>query len=313
MALFERIWQVTVGPPGGVGLILPAVRTQFSVIKTADATCNTIEVRLSNLNATTRQQVQELSPKKIVIIKAGYAQGAGLQTVGIGAITAVNHVSEPPNITTIILAQDGYETVKNLSISVSFGRNTPAAQVLQGIAARMRLPIRPLPPAPAAVYARGFSFNGHARDALSQVTLRMGLSWSIQNGEIQVLGTAGAAPGVVEVLSVATGMIGSPEFLVDSGTEASQRAQDVAAEQARLNLSYSLTETQREALIAKAKAKAALPGWRVRCLLRPTLEPGSRISLVSLNANGFFRVNRSEHTGDSHGATDWTSTLEVAA
>ena len=57
----------------------------------------------------------------------------------------------------------------------------------------------------------------------------------------------------------------------------------------------------------KADKKA---GWRVKCLLQPTLNPGDLIYLESIPVTGWFKIESLKHTGNYDGP-DWYSELEV--
>ncbi len=279
MPLFDRAVRVTVGKPGAPdALQITDLRVGFTVGKDKTSTSNTAEIAIYNLSDATRNKIDSLDEQ--VMIEAGYSQAGGVKRLFLGDIVMVNHAHEPPDSVTRIQANDGGSALRGSTVSLSYAENTSALKILKDLVNSFKLPVRSLPDVKDRPYAHGFAAQGSAGDALDKVAARLGLEWSIQNGEIKVVIQGGLDGSEAILISPGTGLVGRVEKLEQSLDEAD---------------------------LAKIP-----PGWRVTSLLQPQVEPGGSIAIQSsdIPARSVFRVERVTHTGDTHGA-DWQSEIEV--
>ena len=123
------------------------------------------------------------------------------------------------------------------------------------------------------VFSSGISLNGPSDKELTRILKVEGMSWSNQDGRVQILKGTDATSAPAIVVSQNTGMIGSPEL----------GAPEKAGEPAVL---------------------------KVKKLLDPELSPGGLISVKSKFIQGTFRVFRVLHSGDTHSQT-WYSDIEA--
>lgn len=277
MPLFDRIARVRVGQSGGDGIEIRDLRIAFAVSKTRTEASNTATIRIYGLKADTRARIRDIG--EVVSLDAGYVRDRGLVQVFTGSLTRKWSSFEAPEVITHIEAGDGIKERREVRVSLSFPAGTPARAVLDTIAARLGLrAVRPISALPRESYAHGFAFVGRARDALDRVVDRLGAEWSIQNGELQVL--VRGQPGQVTALELSegSGMVGSPEPV--------------------------------EAVGGDLEGSAERPGFRVRSLLQPTVEPGQRIAIRAREMAGVYRVDSVEHFGDTHGG-DWQTEMIV--
>jgi hypothetical protein len=110
---------------------------------------------------------------------------------------------------------------------------------------------------------------------MTRILARHDLDWSIQDGKLQILAPdATRRSNEALIISQDAGMIGSPEYGAPS-------------------------------------EKGKPPTLTVRTLLYPQITPGDKIQLITRTRtiNGFFRVERVTHTGDTHGG-DWQTSIE---
>lgn len=275
MALFNRIVTVDVGP-GGFGLFVDKLRVNFQVEKTLQAEPNKASVFIYNLAPSSRSRIREIDHQ--LILKAGYGEDVGPLLLFSGDVTAVANSFEAPDVITKIECNDGGRPIRETRDVFSFIEGTEAGQVLSEIAAKFGLTIRELPVAIRRQFIHGFSFAGTAQAALNIVTQKMGLEWSIQNGELQVLASRTALRGAAIAISQRTGLLEVPQPIVD--------------------------------LVDNLIQKVPKPGYRIKTLLNPQIEPGKIINLNSTTATGSFRVERVTHIGDTH-ADDFYSISEI--
>ena len=158
----------------------------------------------------------------------------------------------------------------------SYGNNTSVRQVLKDAAKSMGLSLPKHLDSDTTldqVFKNGTLAYGPTRDMLTTYLAPYGYSWSIQNGQLRVLRDDRAHADTYKEINEEMGMIGSPEF-------------------------------------GSPPKSGKPPHMTVNMLLYPELVPGDKVLLNSKVKRGFFRVERVEHTGDTHGE-DWTTQVEI--
>lgn len=274
MPRFDRRCTVTVGPEGGTGVrVDESFRIAFRVVKTLGAEVNVSDVSIYGLSEDTRHRI--MTEGEVVQIEAGYASGT--EVLGVADITRAVVLRRPPDIITLLECGDGVRALRDRKVALSFEAGASLQRVLDRIAQELALGERATGARVEGTYQEGASFSGTAKEALNSVTQRAGVTWSIQDGELQILDRVAPAQGRGVLLTPATGLLDSPERLDDAGLE---------------------TDRQRTT------------GWRVRSLLNPKIRPGERLVIESAEVQGEYRIDTVEHSGDTR-ANDWVTEAEV--
>ena len=277
MPLFDRTVRVTVGPPGKAGFALENFHITFDVVKTDTSSANTCTVEIWNLAQESRDRIRETDDA--IILEAGYVEDIGLQQLYVGQVTTVTHSFQPPDWITKITSGDGAQPLRETRVSLSYKSGTSVGTVLKEAMASFGLPQKGLPVIPSEIYSQGLSYSGPSREIMDKVCERLGLEWSIQSGQIQVLKKRGSTKDTAVLLTPESGLLRPPEPKNNKGQH-----------------------------LAGAAGKA---GFRVSCLLQPIIEPGRLVSVESRTASGFFRVDKVTHRGDNLEG-DFTTDLEVS-
>ena len=273
MALFNRAVTVSLAS----GFSSSDLFITFNVQKTAKEQSNSCTVTIANLSEQTRNSIKEIDD--VLTLSAGYEEDVGAKVIFTGDVVRIKHNINPPDIITEIECGDGIKTLRETRASTSYKDGTPAKNVLNELAKKMGLPIREIPEDIDEQYVQGFSHAGSIRDAINKVTDRLGLEWSVQNEEIQILKKGLASKGSAINISFETGLLEYPEKLD--------------------NLRDNLTETQ------------PAPGVRVKTLLNPDLIPGGKIFIEVGEFPGLYRIDRVSHTGDNRDG-EFISEIEAA-
>ena len=276
MSLFDRVVEVEIGRSGSTSLSLKGLRVAFNIDKTTDRTSNAAIIDIYNLSDDTRNRIGELD--QTVTIRAGYRQASGAVLLFTGDIVKINHTFPAPDIITRIAAGDGIMTLREKRISVSYKEGTSHRTVLEHMAGQLGLTLRVLPEDIEGEYIYGFSYMGSIKSGLNKVAERLGLEWSIQNGELQVLKLRSSTNVSPRLVTYSTGLLSSPEAQIDL----------------------------KDDLIANQEN----PGYTIRMLLAPDLEPAQIIWLRTDNIDGTYRINRVIHDADNEGR-DFITLLEV--
>lgn len=277
MALFDRKIEVAIEQQSGEVFDVADLRMNFEVNKSLKKDSNSVSISLWNMAENSRNAIRELDDK--ITIKAGYLRDVGVRTIFTGQITKINHAFEPPNVVSKIEAGDGVKTIREARGFVAFRAGTKAITVLEDIASKLELTLRPLPSEIAqSQYVHGFSHAGSVTEALTRVTDRMGLEWSIQNNELQIQTKRKATESIPVLTNIDKGLLEAPQRLSD--------LQD--------NL---IGEKPR-------------PGYKIKTLLDAEIEPGARLDLEFLQIEGTFRVESVKHLGDNDSG-EFISVTEV--
>lgn len=295
MPLFDRVAAVEIHPVETVALPfrLEGLRITFDVRKDRDTKiANTAEVEVYNLSDATRARIRELDD--LLILSAGYEGETGPEVVFVGNIVGVSHELQPPDVVTKIQANDGERAMRKTRASFSYGPDASVAQVMQDVLEQFGLALKAFGASiPAAKFKeqflarfrdqkflQGFAFEGKAVDVVEKLARRLDLRVTVQNNELKVVPLNGDDGNRAALISPDSGLIGSPE---------------------RLSLVDELVDPKKK-----------LPGWRVRSLLQPKVEPGGVVALRcrEVPTETQFRVERVQHQGDTHGET-WETTVEV--
>ncbi len=213
--LFKRVAEVTVETAPGRGVGITGLRVQFKVTKTLRPEPNTAEVTITNLSAETRRQVQPAG--SLVTLVAGY-DGATKQLFQ-GDMRLGNHTRQGTEWVTRLEAGDGEKEVRQSKVVESFQAGARKEAVVKRLLETMKLNVRDAVAtvakkglaAGAAEFAKGVSISGNTAKELTRILDGMGLSWSIQDGKVEIL-AKGDLVGDAVFLSPATGLVGTPEI-----------------------------------------------------------------------------------------------------
>lgn len=238
----KRQWQVAVQ-----GANVPTeLSVAFDIDKSRRGRPNSCKLRIWNLSKSSRDYLSSISLAakqnskgtgkgsfKQVGVQAGDIRvtvEAGYESVGTSLIfrgdlrSATSERSGAGDIITTIWGEDGGHSTLTARVKASFDSGTTYETVARYCAARMGVGAGNL----AAVFAPGgipglvtdsytFVFdegtvlNGWAADELRGLLRSFGVTYSIQDGEIQCRAPGGYIPVTRVILSPTTGLVGSPE------------------------------------------------------------------------------------------------------
>lgn len=269
--LFDRFARVTVDT-----FRIEGLRVTFKIKKTLSKEPNTADIEIYNLSADTRRAMR--TKGALVTLEAGYKKENGV--IFTGDARTIDHVRAGPDWITRIRCGDGEKAFQFNNAVISARPNAKRTDVAKKVIDALGLkPGNALGQIAGAVgagtdrFLKGYSFAGNAAKALDDLVRAAGLTWSIQDGEVQVLAADGKRREIAFRLSPDSGLIGSPEH----GTPDKKSK--------------------------KSKLKA-------RTLLRAELKPGSAVVIDSEATKGNYRCDTVNHIGDSF-SNDWFSDLEM--
>lgn len=235
---FNREIRLTVGEPGPDALLIHSQRAvvdgrsirqgldvRFDVERDLKREPNTAKIEVFNLNPAHRKQLGE-AKNAVVILEAGYEGGIGQIFKGkIRPGRAFSQLDGPDWIT-VLEAGDGEKATRSNRVSESFPAGTSVRTVLECVVASLsdlqlgNASRKLLQEATSFLvessnlgseFVEGTTVSGNAATELTRLLDSVGLEWSVQGEEIQILRKGQALTSTVIKIGSGTGLIGSPE------------------------------------------------------------------------------------------------------
>lgn len=273
-SLFDRRCAVTIGPlrfeshPSPTTDYVPGFHITFSVTRSTDSKANKAQCTISNLSRTSQAKISALK-KPPFTIEAGYLGSFG--QIFSGNAVEVSHEKKDAGFETKIASLDGVSSLR-VRMNKSLGPGAKSADVLAEISKAMGIPTTGTWGEKAKAFANGIVLANEAHEELDKLAKSLGVRWSIQSGQLQLLDTGKVLPGGAVLLSAKTGLIATPTRVYDK---------------------------KKKRLIVKARA-----------LCQPLLDPGRAVRFESFEISGQFAIETVTHKGDSS-AGDYVSEIET--
>lgn len=187
---------------------------QFRIRKTLKPEPNQAELAIFNLNEDHRSALEQLKTAT-VLVEAGYQEGTS--TLFLGDLRTAVSVVEGADIITRLSSGDGEKAVKKSRVKVSMKKGTATPEkVLETLAKSIGVGSGNLKQALQQLsglenhFSEGVVLSGSAFREMNAICKSLGLTWSIQDGKLQILTLQQALSGTAIKLSKETGLIGSP-------------------------------------------------------------------------------------------------------
>lgn len=275
-----RAYQLSAGQVGEIGFGTNELHIQFSVEKSDVASPNTAKISIWNLNPAHKAALEEKDC--IVTLNAGYRGNTPM--VLTGTVTNVVTEDDGADQKTTIDVLDGRKELRDSYVILGYLQSTDSKLILQDAAGQMGLPIT-FSPGASFKPLESYSYVGLAKNVLDKVCASNNLTWTIQNGVIQVTKPNEPISTVAHLISPQTGLIGSPKKLTQSEKNSGSAEENSS----------------------KNKAQA---GWEIRYFLNAAIGVNDLVQLQSKAASGIFRVKSVKMQGDNM-AGDWICIAKV--
>lgn len=304
--LFNRIVEILVGQPGGKGKNVSALRCEFDLTATSSKSPNQGTLKVYNAAPDTITMMETVN--NVVIIKAGYTEDVGAVQIFAGTVCRSLTYQDGPDVITEMELRDSVIPLRDAKVSISYPPNTSALTVLDGVANNFGLPIRKNLKITDKRYPSGFAFNGRVRNAMDQVCNFLGLEWSAQGNEIQIIKKGGIYSDMAVDLNENTGMIGYPRR--ESKTMTEKTAAKEGLKYGQKGIVRTTIDVADPTSKLKEKTTLEVQGYRVRSLMNAALYPGAYVKLTSRGIEGaFFRVEEAHYVGDVDGGDFYVEVL----
>ena len=207
--LFRRVAVLTLDT-----IRIERLRIAFNVVKDGKPQPNKATIKVWGLSEAHKQYLKQLSLSGIgVQLEAGYETGTSI--IYRGSLRRCFTMREQASLVTTLESGDGTPQVQGSRVAVSVQKGATNRDVLAAVARSVGVLEGNLGDAlaklgGASVFMNGGVFFGSAADEMTRLCRSLGLTWSIQDGKLQVLDPSSVAAGKAILLSKDTGMINEP-------------------------------------------------------------------------------------------------------
>lgn len=223
MRLADRAWRIQIDQTRYTGLDL-----SFSVEKSLRHTPNKATIKVLNLSASARARVDELSLTRRrgtgrirVILEAGYRESLGI--ILVADLRNGKSYQDGPQWITELAGEDSGRAYLWSRVNASFPAGATIAQVARACVEAMGVGTGNLEEAIASAafltggntFRAGTVLSGSAPQELLGLLRSCGLTYSVQDGVLQILRRGQAIQRTAVRLSDGTGLVGNPQKNLD--------------------------------------------------------------------------------------------------
>ena len=216
--LYLRQGELTVGPRVGSSnapvepqdAITFKTRINFNIEMDNSSIPNKAKISIFNLSEASRTFLEQRD--LICFLNVGY-ESSGLVNLFFGDIDEENglHVMRNgPDIITTIEAGDAEKTLRNAIINVGLSKGATNTQVINEAAKQLNVSTSFRTNIREITYQNGFSEVAQARRVLDRLGAQAGFEWSIQGGELIIVGPEETDLQEAVLVTSKTGLIGFP-------------------------------------------------------------------------------------------------------
>jgi hypothetical protein len=294
MALFDRVVELTIGVPGGEGVKITDLRVVIQARRSHSKSPNDATVRIYNASPNTEALLQV--PGTVIMMAAGYV--GQVAVFFTGDVVRSDSTIEGPDRVTQVSLKDSVIALRDAKINLTFKPNSSALDAMRAVAGSFGLPVRENLQITDRVLPRGMAFNCRVRHAMDEICAFLGLEWSAQGSEIQIIKKGGVYSDQAVLLSSDTGLIGSPKPEAKTMTDKQAAKKGIKYGQDGVR---RYTETDPSAKV-KQRQMLEVNGYNVEALFNASIYPGALVQLSSVGIDDkFFRVEECTYAIDTHG------------
>lgn len=197
------------------GELKDSLRVKFKIVRSSQKEPNNADIDIYNLKRESRAAVSEKG--LVVNLEAGYYENTA--QIFLGTVEHATHVLNGRDWITKLQADDSGQAYKSSRINVSLAGPAQIGDVLQAAADALGVDAGNVAEKVSAgsirgalsEFTNGIVLSGKTEQQLDKVLKSMGYSWSIQAGQLQVLGPDETVGDQAFLLTSETGLIGVPE------------------------------------------------------------------------------------------------------
>lgn len=209
MRLFERSYRLVIET-----IEVSDLWIRFKVEKTMTTAANKAEIKVSNLTPDNIRHIQALDEVPVQL-DAGYVEGRS--TIFLGQMRSAFTTREGPDVITTLKAGDKEASTRKGRINKTIPKGTAldvtAIDLIKAMGVTQYDPAALKRTFGSVSFARSSVLHGNAARELTAICRSQGLTWSIQNGVLEVVPVGGTIKSNQAIeLRPDTGLVGSPSI-----------------------------------------------------------------------------------------------------
>jgi len=309
---WKRSAQVVIGK-SGTGLLVENLRIQFEVAKSATPAPNTAIIKIYNLSPDNEAKIKQEYDE--ILLNAGYVDS--MQMAFRGNIKHVYNYREGNDRIVEIEAADGDKDYRTAVINETLAAGTTQQQLIDRCVGTFTGGTKKGYVEPQSkTLQRGRVVSGNTRSVLDSAARDAGCNWSIQDGQLVMVGVQKMLPNTAIVIRADTGMLGAPEI-----NEKGITVKCLMNTKILPNCAVQLDNNGIKAKRRKAE-KLQKPSKRPQASIAGGIQSDDEYieddptqltgQTVRLSNDGIYKVIKLTHKGDTRGP-DWvTESLTIA-
>lgn len=294
MEQWNRQYRLAAGQAGSTGFMIGSetdgrsLHISFDLEKSDTQSSNTGTITISNLNDTHKSQLNE--EDCYIELYAGYGSTVGCIFAGWVDSTEEDLTGGDRDMKVEVI--DGFLNT-DLQGSISLSGTVTCQEVVDECVDKLEVTSSTITDAASellasAMYDNGYCYVGKYRAALQNACRKAGVTFSIQNGILQIYVSGEAVTESAYTLSSDTGLISIPKKITISESNAN---------------SGSSSDSD-------GTAETGIPGYEVTYFLNPSIGVNDLVQVDSDEVTGYYRVHKLTITGDNYSG-DWTCTAQL--
>lgn len=211
--LYQRTYKLVLGTSE-----ITEMHIRFRVEKSLKKEPNTSTISVFNLSPSLRESLEKAKTTP-VRLEAGY--GGENSLLFLGQVRSATSTTQGPDIITTVEGTDGETAIQGARVAISVPPKTSPKTILEQIAGGFGAALGLGNVSAFAdkiqgqnLFPGGKVITGSASQAMDALTGSAGLSWSVQDGKLQVIDKKDPLDGLAFELTSDSGLVGSPS--VDS-------------------------------------------------------------------------------------------------
>jgi hypothetical protein len=275
----------------GDALDLSKLRISFEIRKTENETPNQAQIKIYNLAQETENQI--INEFTRVTLQAGYQDHYGV--IFDGEITQSKRGREVGTDTYVMIsASDGDQAYNSAIVNVTLSAGSSQSDHIAVASKAMGVGVGHIDTAGQKL-PRGKVMYGHAKDVLRTSAYSNDQDWSIQDGQLQVLGKISLLPNQAVVLNSQSGLIGGAE-------QSTKGINAKALLNPMLKIGAHVIINEADVALAKIQLKKADTSKN------PPVDGTDTDKLALVAKDGSYKIIGASFVGDTYG-TDWYSEI----
>lgn len=209
--LYNRLARVRVGREGEEGIDFQGLRTQFSVEKTSESNSNTSKISVFNLSKSSRAFVEQ--EKQVLILEVGYKPPGNqgfLEQLCSGDVKKVTNQRMGVDWMTTFELGDAERKLQETPFDKTYDSGATLKQAISEVSGAFGLPVNSIIGSITKTFNSPLTLSGSAKKLMDDLTAEAGLEWSIQDGEVQIIGPESVTAEEAVLISPSTGLLNSP-------------------------------------------------------------------------------------------------------